>query len=410
MSVLSESLHVPSHVRKTLILCTLALGFRAGQAAAECAPFYDSLDTVESINANDGVITGPLAFAPPVNDSGAVFNGTCHVTYSDDLFAATSGSLSLWLRNFSRDEAGGILQIRTLGRLNSAGVFYAGQSNVHFELRSSNGELVQINAPEVLVQDEWTHIVAAWCCDGSACDLWLFINGRFVTHGQLAGSFNQPAADLQIGFTGYYEYGEGIMDELRFFDWDLLDSEVYAEYVYSSNRHRYQPTSKPLSTGPVQVVGKSLYVNDGPFTVKGVGYAPTPIGFWPWEYSAYTDPDIIARDIALLDAMNVNTVRTWGQPSSMLLDALCFDAAGPSDAVLGSSASEQILVQGMARSLSQNPLQKFHLNSAPRHLGYVCLGFEIRNSPSERLNRCPERRPQRFHQLFGKRQIQGRRP
>ena len=324
-----------SRVRTSLILCALVFGLCAGQAAGECASFYDSLNDAESINANGGIIAGPLAFAPAVNGSGAVFNGACHVTYSDELFAASSGSVALWFRKFSPDEAGGIWQIGTLGQPNSVGVFYAGQSNVHFELRNSNGELVQINTPDVLMQDEWTHIVAAWRCDGSACDLWLFVNGRFVTHGHLPGSFNQAAAALQIGYTGYYEYAEGIMDELRFFDWDLLDGEVYAEYVYSSNRHRYQPTSKPVSTGPVQVVGKSLRVNGEPFTVKGVGYAPTPIGFWPWEYSTYTDPDIIARDIALLEAMNVNTVRTWGQPSLMLLDALYYDAAEPIYAIAG---------------------------------------------------------------------------
>ncbi len=72
-----------------------------------------------------------------------------------------------------------------------------------------------------------------------------------------------PANYLDIGKAGvfpWYGYGEGVIDELCFFDWALLDSEAYAEYVYSSNRHRYQPTAKPVSTGNVQVVNKSLLV------------------------------------------------------------------------------------------------------------------------------------------------------
>jgi hypothetical protein len=166
--------------------------------------------------------------------------------------------------------------------------------------------------------------------------MWLFVNGRYVTYGYLPGTFDHAAVPMQIGLTGYWGNAEGIMDELQFFDWPLLDSEVYAEYVYSANRHRNQPTGKPVSTGPVQLIGKSLYVNGEPFKVKGVGYQATPIGVCPWDYSVYTDTDILTRDIPLLEAMNVNTIRTWGQPpDATLLDALHYGATEPIYAIVG---------------------------------------------------------------------------
>ena len=71
-----------------------------------------------------------------------------------------------------------------------------------------------------------------------------------------------------------------------------------------------------------------------PFQVKGVGYAPTPIGYW--GYSSYTDPAIISRDVPVLKGMHVNTVRTWSQPpNSMLLDALYYNGGAPIYMIVG---------------------------------------------------------------------------
>jgi len=331
-----RALPMTRHAHGNVFAVLMALGLAVPPAAAQCAPFYDSLNDAASIESNGGVITGPLGFAPAVNESGAVFNGDCHVTYTSELFAAPRGSVSLWFRKISTDADGGILQIGTLGQPNSIGVFYVQERDVYFEVRNDSSHLAQVSAPGALSQTEWTHIVAAWRSQGDGCDMWLFVNGRFVTYGYLPGLFDHTADTMQIGVTGYYGNAEGMMDELRLFDWKLLDSEVYAEYVYSSNRYRNEATGKPVSTGAVRVIGKSVFVNGEPFTVEGVGYAPTPIGFWPWEYSIYTDPDILARDIPLLEGMNANTIRTWAPPpNTILLDALYYDATTPIYAVIG---------------------------------------------------------------------------
>jgi hypothetical protein len=305
------------------------------QARADCEPFHDSLDSLESIAANGGVVSGTLGFAPAVNGQGVIFTGAGHVSYAGDLFAADSGSLSLWFSRNSTDAEGGIAQIGTLGQPNSLGIFYVAENDLVFEMRNAAGELVQISAAGVLAQNSWTHIVAIWRHLGEGCDLWLFVNGFYTSYGWLSGALELGPAQLQLGVTGYYGYAEGVADELRFFDWRLRDDEVYAEYVYSASRFQRQPTGKPVSTGPVRIVDGSLTVDGRPFRVKGVGYAPTPIHAWP-SAATYSDPAILGRDMPLLRAMNVNTIRTWAQPAdTALLDACYNGGVDPIRVIVG---------------------------------------------------------------------------
>jgi hypothetical protein len=68
----------------------------------------------------------------------------------------------------------------------------------------------------------------------------------------------------------------------------------------------------------VTVSGRRLMVDNEPFTTKGVGYAPTPIGDDPDISPAHGDyftsgySAIYRRDLPLLREMGANTVRLWG--------------------------------------------------------------------------------------------------
>ncbi len=68
----------------------------------------------------------------------------------------------------------------------------------------------------------------------------------------------------------------------------------------------------------VTVSGRQILVDGIPFTIKGAGYAPTPIGTDPETTSPYGDyftssyASIYDRDIPLLRKMGANTVRLWG--------------------------------------------------------------------------------------------------
>jgi len=75
---------------------------------------------------------------------------------------------------------------------------------------------------------------------------------------------------------------------------------------------------KNISTGPVKVIGRKLVVNGKNYTVKSLGYAPTPIGQSPDSgYDVTIHPELRARDFPLIRAMNANTIRTWGKVNQM---------------------------------------------------------------------------------------------
>ena len=301
---------------------------------ADCALLHESFQGLSSINANGGVQFGPLTFEPAVNSNGVRF-GSGHVRYHSPEFQLASGSLSFWIRKTSADESGGVLQIGELGEANSIGVFYISQSQLVFELRNNTGDVVQANIENTLSQVDWMHVTLEWRNDGNASSLLVFVNGVFATGSWLAGAFVPSSSDLHVGRTGYYGNGECLIDELRCFDWPLHDGEAWAEYVYSARRFVRQTSPKPVSTGPVRITDGRLYVHNRPFRVKGVGYAPTPIGEWPGSANA-SDPGILERDMPLLRGMHVNTIRTWAQtPDSSLLDACYNGGVDPIYVIMG---------------------------------------------------------------------------
>ena len=318
-----------------LIVLTLA-ATGAASDTVECAALHDSLDSPDAIAASGGAVSGSLSFASGVNEGSVVFGGSARVIHTLSSLSLDAGSLSLWVRRTTSSATGGIAQIGQLGNSSSLGLFYINETDLHCEMRDHNGALVQLSVPDALADGEWTHVVVSWRESNGKADMWLFINGRFITHGHVGDTLDL-SSPLQLGYVGYYEYGQCALDEVRLFEWDLLDSEAYAEYVYSSLRYRRQPTVKPVSTGAVQVIDRALYVDGEPYMVKGVGYAPTPIGYWPdSSMPAALSEAILERDVPLLEAMNVNTIRTWGTPSDTdLLDAMWYWPAKPIRTIVG---------------------------------------------------------------------------
>lgn len=79
-----------------------------------------------------------------------------------------------------------------------------------------------------------------------------------------------------------------------------------------------QPAAGPVGVTRVTTSGRRLAVNGEAFQVRGVGYAPTPIGVDPrydWPYGDYFTAEhagIYGRDLPLLREMGANTVRLWG--------------------------------------------------------------------------------------------------
>src|SRR5665647_826746 len=68
----------------------------------------------------------------------------------------------------------------------------------------------------------------------------------------------------------------------------------------------------------VTIAERRILVDGLPYEMKGVGYAPTPIGVDPEVTPPYGDyftsdySSIYMRDLPLLREMGANTIRLWG--------------------------------------------------------------------------------------------------
>jgi len=81
-------------------------------------------------------------------------------------------------------------------------------------------------------------------------------------------------------------------------------------------------TLYPIYAATVTVSGRKLLVDGKEFTIKGVCYSPTPVGYGA-GYDWSTKPDIYNTDFPLIKSMGANTIRTFGPPTQKeALDAL----------------------------------------------------------------------------------------
>ncbi len=80
---------------------------------------------------------------------------------------------------------------------------------------------------------------------------------------------------------------------------------------------------KPLGATVIRVIGRQLYVNGSPFTVKGVCYSPTPVGSGYSSYRWSKDPSMYKLDFPLITQMGANTIRIYRPPE----DSKAMDSA-----------------------------------------------------------------------------------
>eukprot|EP00475_Leptophrys_vorax_P019891 TRINITY_DN2722_c0_g1_i1.p1 TRINITY_DN2722_c0_g1~~TRINITY_DN2722_c0_g1_i1.p1 ORF type:complete len:450 (-),score=92.78 TRINITY_DN2722_c0_g1_i1:29-1378(-) len=66
------------------------------------------------------------------------------------------------------------------------------------------------------------------------------------------------------------------------------------------------------SSSIVTINGRRIQVDGKDFFVKGVNYAPVPVGQWPGQTDVFNNTAIIDRDMALLSKLGVNTIRIYG--------------------------------------------------------------------------------------------------
>lgn len=198
----------------TFIACLSILIFAPSSTVAcfylaECSPFYCSFESNGAVLDCNGVIDSELSFVPAVNCNGAYFDGNDYVRFSGDMFNSSSGSISLWFKKNSADNAGGIVQIGHLGTANSIGIFYAYSDDIFFEIRNNNSDYKTINSPNAISETKGTHIVAIWDRREDESNppivtyhIKLFINGRYAGGQALTGPFIHNQGFMDIGVAG----------------------------------------------------------------------------------------------------------------------------------------------------------------------------------------------------------------
>ena len=324
-----------SSIHSILFLLATVLASRV--AAAECAAFYDGLNSIETSQSDNAgeVFCLPdgqgITMIDGVNHKAALFNGDCFIRFAGEVFKSSAGTISLWFQRATGVSKCGIVQIGDLTAKNSIGVFY--DDGISCGFRGDDDVPCTTHPAVPIPEEEFTHIAIKWFEDEDGFHVALFINGEYAPRAcDRPVSFVADKDYMDVGYTSWYGYCNGAIDEIRFFTYALSDDEVRGEYLCS-------PYRKPVSTGVVKVVGKELFVNGELFSVKGVGYQPVPIGFPNNEQTrayVFTDPDIRARDVAAIRRMGANTVRLWARlPDCSLLDALWNEGQDPIYAILG---------------------------------------------------------------------------
>lgn len=155
------------------------------------------------------------------------------------------------------------------------------------------------------------------------------ITGATDAWVQLSVSSTVPDG-AETAIFGFIQIGDNSSTGKVYFD-DAYVEVVPGNYTPPAKN----PITKPQSTGPVRISGRTLLLNGDPFKIKGVAYQPIPIGYQP-GYDIYNTPAIYNRDLPLLRAMNVNTIRTYGVVTSKaFLDACYNGGVDPIYVVMG---------------------------------------------------------------------------
>jgi len=126
------------------------------------------------------------------------------------------------------------------------------------------------------------------------------------------------------------------------FEWEEMSGTIYLDNIEFTNKLFKDP-----SIGPVRTLGQNLLVRGKLFMVKGVGYQPTPIGYYPYDpCDGSPFMDVFAdtpynhsmwdRDLLALRYMGCNTVKTWGKvTSTAFLDACYNNGLDPTYVIMG---------------------------------------------------------------------------
>ncbi|MBD3164115.1 hypothetical protein GF323_02870 [Candidatus Woesearchaeota archaeon] len=304
---------------KTLITCPEACTDGKCNSSESGLIFYDNLDSIGSILANEGIAPS-VDFVPGIAGNAVNLSINKRIYYPmTGNIDVTNGTLQFWVKPPNANGLG-FWDIGSLGSANSWGI-YKNSNRLIMEVKNQNNYLQQSwSLNSFIFDDDWHFVTAVWerrnittyfkvCLDGVCKPDYDGINSN---------SFPNENGNFYIGWCGWYGYSQSLMDEVKIYDYVKSDDEIRDAY----NEHRVKDVQnctmyKPESKGNVKVNCSGLYVDGEPFLIKGVGYQPIPIGMTATsvahKQAMYNDVGIRQRDFPLLRSMGANTIRTWYQ-------------------------------------------------------------------------------------------------
>lgn len=315
--------------------------------------FYESFESLDSVIANGGASgsRGWMDFVDGVKGNAADFSGSRAVGYQRaGNFDPLQGTIEFWVK-FPNANGLGLFDVGDLGTPNSWGIF-KNYDHVIMEVKNNRNIFDQAWSPGPVPYDgQWHFIACPWERVGPTTYFAVCVDGSCKADydGITTDSYPETdgEGDFWVGWCWWrwYRYSESIIDEFKIFDYPKSNQEIYEDYLEAVPLEDQTPKpcirEKPDSTGPVVLTCEGLTVHGEPFTVKGIGYQPIPIGLTAEsivdKQRMYDDERIYRdRDFPLLRRMGVNTIRTWGEVlSEAFLDAAWNDGDHPLYVLMG---------------------------------------------------------------------------
>jgi parallel beta-helix repeat protein len=287
--------------------------------------FYESFESLSSVIEKNGTITGTPTIVDGVLGNAINFSGSKKACYPiPNNVNNTNGTIEFWVKA-PAGNGYGFFDIGKLGVANSWGI-YKNANYLIMEVKNNMNSYDQAWSPNPWFDDgKWHFVSAVWETDNmnrTYFKVFLDGEGKSSYDGYKINSFPNMSKEFCLGWCGWYGYSESIMDEVKIYNYAKSNQEIIDDYLSypdpnANNTRKLCIRDKLDSTGPVVVNCSGLYVNNKPFTIKGVGYQPIPIGMTAdiegGSDVIFNTHGIYNRDFPLLRDMNANTIRTWGK-------------------------------------------------------------------------------------------------
>lgn len=195
--------------------------------------FEDNLDDlIDSLN--NGVAVGSIAYAAGIDDQAAVIAEPDFITTANDMGELTEITVSMWI---SPDTLVGEQALLAANGTWDTGTVYINTADDQVYGRVIEDEDISIVVgPALIAEGVWNHCVFVY--DTSTQWSGLYLNGELIDQGVTSVAPILPP--LSIGAISAVEglYYNGLIDDLRIYDYRLSDLEIaslYADIVPEAN-------------------------------------------------------------------------------------------------------------------------------------------------------------------------------